>query len=596
MLSSLAAAPVLAQLQELLGVAASPRAGARVAEEAQGRSRNHRAAMAFVTAIISSYWVGPMAAAGWLALVLLYEMVVLPWYLRTFIHPIQKSQPDTARVRAMMVTAVGGALFVLGWAPSWATGGEGAGYFAALWLACALIHALVYNSNDRAMFMCSCGPAVITSFAMPFYVHGASLLVAVVLILATGRILLTTWIAQRDRNALLGSVTENRMERKAAEQANIAKSQFLATMSHELRTPLNAVIGYAEILEEDLAAGGNEEGAEDAARIRRSARNLLTLINEVLDFSKIEAGRMELVDAETDVSAIVGEVIETASHIAQSNNNRIDIAIDPAVGVFLLDGQRLKQCLLNLVSNACKFTRDGVITVRADLERNRDGDVLCFAVIDTGCGVSEADQARLFQPFVQADGSQTRRHDGTGLGLAITRKLAQLMGGDVTMQSTQGVGSRFTLRVAAKPSADLGAAANANGPVILVIEDEAADRDLTRRALARLPFSVRGAATADDGLRMAAELSPALIVLDIHLPDRSGWDVLAALANDPKLNGTPVLVCTIDDDRRRALALGACDHFMKPIDRDQLAAAVLRYAKAAPASAAAPVSQARAVA
>ncbi len=556
--------------------ATAERSGGAVSDQAANRARDHRLAMSFLTALIASYWIGPLAASAWVLWIVGYELVGLPWVLRTFIHPINRARPKEAHRRAAILTFVGSCFFVAGWAPAWIVGGESASYFAALWLACALIHALVYNSNDRVLFLSSCAPGVMVAIVVPFVI-GGNLLLPLVLMLATGRVLVTTYIAQRDRNALLSSVMENRLQRKAAEESNVAKSQFLATMSHELRTPLNAVIGYAEILEEDLDADGNQPGAADAARIRRAARNLLVLINEVLDFSKIEAGRMELSESETDVSALLQDVVETTQVIAQQNGNAIDVAIDESVGALVFDAQRVKQCVLNLVSNACKFTKDGRVSIRATIAHERGGDMLSIAVVDTGCGITETDQARLFQPFVQADGSSTRKHDGTGLGLAITRKLAQLMGGDVDMESAVGVGSRFTLRIAARRTET--ASAGGEGPPVLVIEDEAAARELTRRALARLPFAVHGASTAAEGLRLARELSPVLILLDLHLPDGSGWDVLAALRQDGALKDTPVMVCTVDDARARALASGACEHLQKPIDRDQLAAAVMRFAR-----------------
>jgi signal transduction histidine kinase len=531
--------------------------------------------MAFLTAVVSSYWIGPAWAAVWLVTILSYESFLVPAWVKHFILRYSRTNPKQAQINQAALTALGSSLFVAGWAPAWLTGKPGADYFAALWMACAMIHAIVYSPNNRLIFFASASPAIAAALVVPFFGYNSTLL-AIVLGLATIRVVATASVAHRDRTALIASVRLNRDQRKAAEDANLAKSQFLATMSHELRTPLNAVIGYAEILEEDCASWGKPAGAADAARIRRAARDLLLLINEVLDFSKIEAGRMEITPAPTDVPALIREAAETASHIAEANGDTISVAIDPAVGAIELDGQRLRQCLLNLLSNACKFTSKGRIDVRAWMEGETDR-ILCIEVADTGCGITAEQQARLFQPFVQADGSKTRKHDGTGLGLAITRRLAQLMGGDVTMQSTPGEGSRFTLRVSAQQTpviAEAGA-----GPAVLVIEDEADAQDLVRRSLARLPFSVHVARTGGEGLNLAASLRPALIILDVHLPDRSGWDILSALKADAALADIPVLVCTIDDDRRRAVALGACDHLAKPIDRDRLAAAVMRFAR-----------------
>jgi signal transduction histidine kinase/ActR/RegA family two-component response regulator len=385
-------------------------------------------------------------------------------------------------------------------------------------------------------------------------------------------------IETRD-SALVEAVDALRESRRAADAANIAKSQFLATMSHELRTPLNAVIGYAEILEEDLAHAGEKAAAADAGRIHRAARDLLGLINEVLDFSKIEAGRMEIRYAPADVPTMVADTVETTRHIAEANGNRVRVDIAANVGEVYTDGARLRQCLLNLLSNACKFTENGEISLRARIEE----EMLIVDVADTGCGISEAEAERLFQPFVQADGSFTRKQGGTGLGLVITRKLAQLMGGDVSFVSAPGEGSTFTLRVSAAPfdqeATDIG-----EGPVILAIEDDRSARDLIRRALDHLPFRLRFAATSLEGFQMAYETPPALIVLDIHLPDRSGWDVLSELKADADLKRVPVLVASIDDDRTRAESLGACEHLVKPFDRETLRENVLRYAlaKAAP--------------
>ena len=382
-------------------------------------------------------------------------------------------------------------------------------------------------------------------------------------------------IDARDR-ALTDAVGALRDARTAAEEANIAKSTFLATMSHELRTPLNAVIGYSEILEEDLKYAGNADGAADATRIRRAARNLLKLINEVLDFSKIESGRMELRPSSLDVAGMLEAVVSELQPLAEANKNHVALSVDANVGDVVADEMRLKQCISNLVSNACKFTEHGHVMVAA----RRDGAMLEIAVTDTGVGIAADQAARLFQPFVQADGTHTRKQDGAGLGLALTRKLAELMGGDVDLKSAPGKGSTFTLRIAAPvPNSevlDTGA-----GPIIVVIEDDAGARDIMHRALVRAPFRVRSVASARAGERLVAEAMPVLIVLDIHLPDDLGWRLLERLKADPATRDVPVLVCTVDADRNRALALGACGHLPKPIDRETFVAAVARYARAA---------------
>ncbi|HVY02029.1 MAG TPA: histidine kinase dimerization/phospho-acceptor domain-containing protein, partial [Caulobacterales bacterium] len=217
--------------------------------------------------------------------------------------------------------------------------------------------------------------------------------------------------------ALTDAVAALETSRAAAEAANIAKSQFVANMSHELRTPLNAVIGYAEILEEDLEADGLAAPAKDAQRIRTAARNLLGLINEILDLAKIEAGKMEAAIGEVDVRALVREAVETVTPAAEARNNSIRVTIGESVGLARTDGDKVRQCLLNLLSNACKFTADGSVDIDVAAAEGREGPLLRFAVRDTGIGIAPAHLAKLFTPFTQADASTTRQYGGTGLGL-----------------------------------------------------------------------------------------------------------------------------------------------------------------------------------
>lgn len=243
--------------------------------------------------------------------------------------------------------------------------------------------------------------------------------------------------------------------RLAAEDANIAKSQFLATMSHELRTPLNAIIGYTEILQETVA--GSEE-QQDLGRIHGAGHRLLAMINDVLDLSKIEAGRMTPDAVQVDLEAMLEDVVSTVTPAATANGNSIVVERTTLLGQADTDGFKLSQCLLNLMSNAAKFTKDGQVKLRARREHAGSVDWLCFDVVDTGIGIAPDAQARLFQPFVQADATTTRAFGGTGLGLAITRRLAQLLGGDVTVKSALGQGACFTLKVPAKlPAASLAA-------------------------------------------------------------------------------------------------------------------------------------------
>ncbi len=244
--------------------------------------------------------------------------------------------------------------------------------------------------------------------------------------------------------------------RAAAEQANVAKSQFLTTMSHELRTPLNAIIGYGEMLMENADERGDAQDRDDLDRIHGAAHRLLSMINDVLDLSKIEAGAAIVSADAVDLEAMIAETVSTVKPAAAANGSTIALELQPNLGSLETDGFKLSQCLLNLMSNAAKFTKEGQIKLIAQ----RDDEWVTFHVIDTGIGISPEAQARLFQPFVQADATTTRAYGGTGLGLAITRRLARLLGGDVTLKSAVGQGSAFTLRVPARAALELSVPAN----------------------------------------------------------------------------------------------------------------------------------------
>ncbi len=369
-----------------------------------------------------------------------------------------------------------------------------------------------------------------------------------------------------------------------AERANEVKSEFLANMSHELRTPLNAIIGYSQILQEDAEDEGNTSAVADLKKIETAGNHLLGLINDILDLSKIEAGRMEVFIEPIDVQALAEDVRLMVEPLAAKNANTLAVTCAPGLGTLHCDVTKLRQSLLNLLSNACKFTSEGRIALDIQREPGRVGRFL-FAVSDTGIGMTEAQQARLFQAFQQADNSTTRKYGGTGLGLVITRSFARMLGGDVTVRSKTGAGSVFTLSLpdappAATAPAPIPEAEPAGAPVseapatILVIDDEAASRRIVGSHLAREGYRVIYAGSGAEALEIAQRERPDAITLDITMPQVDGWAVLRALKEDTGLAAIPVVLVSMIADRGLGFTLGAASVLSKPVDRAELAAAL----------------------
>ena len=377
-------------------------------------------------------------------------------------------------------------------------------------------------------------------------------------------------------------VSELEVARDAAQEASRTKSSFLANMSHELRTPLNAIIGVTEMLQEDARDLKRDDEIEPLNRVQRAARHLLELINDILDLSKIEAGKMELVLESFPISSMIDDVVSTVEPIAQKNGNKIVVDCPESIGSIYADQIRVRQALMNLVSNASKFTSNGAVTISVKRVPHSGGEHFEFAVADTGIGMTPEQLGKLFQEFSQVDSSMTRKYGGTGLGLAISRRFCQMMGGDISVESKIGSGSKFTITLPSqvgeareKPHIPEPASRRVTGlsqgaPLILVVDDDPTVREVIGRYLEREGFKVADASGGREGLRLARELKPAAITLDITMPDLDGWTVLAAIKGDPALTEIPVILLTIVDEKNRGFALGASEYLVKPIDRDKL--------------------------
>ncbi len=389
---------------------------------------------------------------------------------------------------------------------------------------------------------------------------------------------------------LAHAVAEAERAREAADAANHTKSAFLANMSHELRTPMNAIIGYSEMLLEEVEDVGQKEFAPDLQKIRAAGKHLLALINDVLDLSKIEAGKMTLFVEPFDVVTVIREVAATVQPLVEKHGNVLEVACADRCGTMRADLTKVRQTLFNLLSNASKFTEKGTIRLEVARHPADGGDRLTFRVVDSGIGMTPEQLAKLFQPFTQADASTTRAYGGTGLGLAISRRFCRMMGGDISVTSTPGRGSTFTVTLPAEvdaTAAEEPAAAAPAPPVpagaatILVIDDDPTVRDLMQRFLGKEGFAVRTAASGPEGLTLARELRPTGITLDVMMPGMDGWAVLTALKADPGTATIPVIMVTVLDNKEMGFALGAVDYLTKPVDRGRLLALVRQFRPAA---------------
>jgi len=378
--------------------------------------------------------------------------------------------------------------------------------------------------------------------------------------------------------------------------ATQAKSAFLASMSHELRTPLTAIIGFSEMLQAEAEAEGRKQQAEDLFRINDSAKQLLGLINGLLDLSKIEAGKMELHLEWFDLDGLVGEVANTVQPLVEKKGNRLVLELPEKIGTIRADLVKVRQCLFNLLGNANKFTDNGTVSLRVRRvpavsapDQTIPGKArveLCVA--DTGIGMTAEQTGRIFEAFAQAESATARRYGGTGLGLAITKQFCEMMGGSVRVESELGKGSTFTMELPVEVGRREPAERPAAAPVppgqecVLVIDDDPKVQRLIEMTLKPEGYALRFASDGREGLRLAQELRPGVITLDVLMPDMDGWSVLSALKANPELANIPVIMLTIIEDKDIGFALGASEYLVKPIDRNQLLAVLRKYLREQP--------------
>jgi len=391
---------------------------------------------------------------------------------------------------------------------------------------------------------------------------------------------LETTVAQR--------TVELKQAMEAAEDASRAKSGFLANMSHELRTPMNAIIGYSEMLMEDAEDDGNEEVAGDLKKIHSAGTHLLSLINDVLDLSKVESGKMDLYLETFEIAPMVDGVTATIDTLVKKNGNRLRVEVDPSLGEMRADLTKVRQALFNLLSNAAKFTHEGEIGIEVQAEQVDDSDWVRMSVSDSGIGIPPEKIDHVFEEFSQADETTTRDYGGTGLGLAISRRFCQMMGGDITLRSSVGEGSTFTIMLPVKVAED-SAESEAEAPVavtpepgeervVLVIDDDPSALDLLGRTLQGAGVRVVTCGDGREALKLARTLHPAAITLDVLMPGMDGWEVLRELKDDPETRDIPVIMVTMTDDRKLGYALGATEFLTKPVQRGQLVQLLDRYA------------------
>ncbi|MBB3048116.1 signal transduction histidine kinase/ActR/RegA family two-component response regulator [Litorivivens lipolytica] len=364
-----------------------------------------------------------------------------------------------------------------------------------------------------------------------------------------------------------------------ADAANQAKSSFLANMSHELRTPMNAIIGYSEMLIEEAGDDPTQEVGDfvpDVEKVLSAGQHLLALINDVLDISKIESGKMTVFREVTDLSQLLNEVIVTVQPMIDKNGNKLNYTNELADSRTATDVTRFRQIVLNLLSNAAKFTREGEVSLTVR-EAIHGGDAFIeVAVQDTGIGMSEEQMAQVFEAFIQADLSTTKEYGGTGLGLTISKKFAELLGGSIEVESELGKGSCFTLRLPKlTEGAEKGVDQSNGGPSpetvqVLMVDDNAEARDICSRHLSQAGYRVTCAESGSKALSLLDEVEPDLILLDVMMPEMDGWQFIEALRQRPASVDTPVVIQSMVNEREMGDLMKVSAYLVKPVDKQAL--------------------------
>lgn len=389
-----------------------------------------------------------------------------------------------------------------------------------------------------------------------------------------------------------------------AESAAKAKGEFLANISHEIRTPMNAILGYCEILQYESKKHGYESFFDDLKSIESAGKHLLGLINDILDLSKIQSGMMELDEDTFKISEMIEDVAGTIRPLASKRVNVFEVRCPENIGNMRADAMRVRQVLLNLISNSCKFTEEGKIILAVERFVSNEAEWIKFSVSDTGVGIKPEQMGKIFNEFTQADASTTRKYGGTGLGLPISRRLCVMMGGDIQVQSQYGKGATFIVIVpsgiplgeedglssrnvdadAARHTRQLSSQSEAlakpeireSANIVLVIDDEPVTLELMLKFLGKEGFHLVTASNADTGIQMAKDFMPALIIVNAMMkPD--GWAVLKTLQSRSDLNQIPVIAFSQASEREKALSMGAVECLVKPVDWDFLMALLTRY-------------------